>query len=750
MAARDPFAPGEVVASRYEIKSKLGKGGFGTVFRARHLDLGKDVALKVLNPELAANDLARGRFLKEVEATTSFVHKFAVQLREFGHDPAKNVLYFTMDLVEGETLRSMLEREKRLSEARAAGLVAQVLEVLDEAHGAGLVHRDLKPENLIVTKGRDGREEVRVLDFGIAKAVAASRDSTGGLTATGTTLGTLFYMSPEQDEGKKLDGRSDLYSLGVILYECVSGKRPIEPDPEAENQVQNFHFRLATTEPLPLETAAPGVNAAFAALTAKALAKKRDDRFANAREMREALSAVSASGATPAQSDKATLTGLATNERRVPAGATATGLPTGAGAAPPVVSRGTAKTLTGLATGETPVPSPGRSRVPLFVGVLVVLAATSGAALALNLGGVKDRLFGSSAAPTGPTVTPPQPPQPAPSSPAPTPPSPAPSGVPPSPPPPSAEEDAWQQLVASVERAGSEDAKGELVGAFLRANPQNLHAGDARALAEKLGGSRTGWFGEKLPKGLRRGQAKPVYVWDTGKGLELELVYVPAGKFVMGADDSDAYDNEKPKHTHPMEHGYWIGRTPVTWKQYLAFCTATGHAKPDAPRWGIKEDHPVVNVSWEDLHGDQGFLKWAGVVLPTEAEWEKAARGEDGKKYPWGNEAPTAELCTFDQDWNTGKGTSAVTACAKGASPYGALDMAGNVWQWCEDWYEEKAYGRYEKGDMADPSGGSDRVARGGCWDPPARYCRSSSRGWIAPGIRDGFLGFRVLLRSFP
>src|SRR5580658_6732880 len=105
MAVRDPFAPGEVVAGRYEIRSKLGKGGFGTVFRALHRDLGKEVALKVLNPELSANELARARFLKEVESTTAFVHKYAVQLRDFGHDEARNALYFTMDLVEGETLR---------------------------------------------------------------------------------------------------------------------------------------------------------------------------------------------------------------------------------------------------------------------------------------------------------------------------------------------------------------------------------------------------------------------------------------------------------------------------------------------------------------------------------------------------------------------------------------------------------------------------------------------------------------------
>jgi serine/threonine-protein kinase len=232
-----------------------------------------------------------------------------------------------------------------------------------------------------------------------------------------------------------------------------------------------------------------------------------------------------------------------------------------------------------------------------------------------------------------------------------------------------------------------------------------------------------GWSGEKLPKGLRRGSAKPVLVWDTGKGLELEFVYVPAGDFLYG------YDKTKTA----MDHGCWIGRTDVTWKQYRAFCAATGHASPVAPRWGITEDHPVVNVSWDDLRGENGFLRWAGVSLPSETEWEKAARGEDGRKYPWGNEEPTHELCTFDQNYSTGSGTSPVTACSKGASPYGALDMAGNVWQWCED---------------AGQGGG--RVVRGGSWDCPAHHCRSFDRLANAqPNRRDG-LGFRGVLRSSP
>jgi len=249
-----------------------------------------------------------------------------------------------------------------------------------------------------------------------------------------------------------------------------------------------------------------------------------------------------------------------------------------------------------------------------------------------------------------------------------------------------------------------------------------------------------GWSGETLPKGLRRGDAKPVCVWDTGKRLELELVYVPPGDFIMGADDQDAFEPEKPKRTQALDQGFWIGRTDVTWQQYGAFCAATNHEKPDAPRLGIKPDHPVVNVSWDDLHGEKGFLAWAGVSLPAEAEWEKAARGTDGRKYPWGSDAPTAELCNFGQDFKTGSGTSAVTAHLKGASPYGALDMAGNVWQWCEDLYSGPQF--YE-----DLFSGPSGVLRGSRWIDDARHSRSSFRIRFAPHFRFATLGFRVVLR---
>ena len=156
----------------------------------------------------------------------------------------------------------------------------------------------------------------------------------------------------------------------------------------------------------------------------------------------------------------------------------------------------------------------------------------------------------------------------------------------------------------------------------------------------------------KLPEGLRiagqdvpaaDGKQVPLYLFRLPDGSDMEMVAVPAGDFVMGADDSDAPDWEKPRHNHPMDHSYWIGRNDVTRGQFKTFCAATGRAEPEKAYFddklgGDKDRHPVIMVSWDDA---KAYCAWAGLVLPSEAEWEKAARGADGRKYPWGKRCGT-------------------------------------------------------------------------------------------------------------
>jgi formylglycine-generating enzyme required for sulfatase activity len=263
----------------------------------------------------------------------------------------------------------------------------------------------------------------------------------------------------------------------------------------------------------------------------------------------------------------------------------------------------------------------------------------------------------------------------------------------------------------------------------------------ARKLEEGVG-----WYDEKLPEGMRAGGAKPVYVWKNPadeKAIGIEMVYVPPGDFIMGSKDDEGGSDEHPQHTHPMASGYYIGRNDITWTQYLAFCEATHREKPGRPEWA-GDDHPVVNVTWDDANA---FCEWAGVSLPTEAEWEKAARGTDGRLYPWGDAAPSDATCNWEGNATYGRrSTSPVGSFPAGASPFGAFDMVGNVWQWSYDFYEPGVYERYKSGDLNFPENGQLRANRGGAMDESAAMIRCAGRSANGPGEKYVTLGFRVVL----
>jgi serine/threonine-protein kinase len=265
------------LADRYDIERELGQGGMATVYMARDLKHRRDVALKVLLPELAAA-LGADRFLREIETTANLRHPHILPLYDSGD--ADGFLYYVMPLVEGESLRARLERDKQLSVDDALTITREVADALGYAHARGLVHRDVKPENILLEAGH-----AVLADFGIARAL--SEAGADRLTQTGVSIGTPTYMSPEQAAGdEEVDQRSDLYSLGCVLYEMLGGQPPFT-GPTAE-AVARQHL---IAEPAPITNLRSTVPDAVAEAVTRALAKSAADRFDTAARFLEALSA---------------------------------------------------------------------------------------------------------------------------------------------------------------------------------------------------------------------------------------------------------------------------------------------------------------------------------------------------------------------------------------------------------------------------------------------------------------------------
>jgi len=220
----DPYI-GSLIDGKYEVSSRLGEGGMGVVYRCRHTILDRTVAMKVLRLDMAKNLELTERFLNEARSASSIGNPHIIDILDFGQLP-DGATYFLMEFLEGNSLTSLLEAGRRLPLERLLDIAIQLTEALGAAHRAGIVHRDLKPDNVFLIQRGDEDDFVKVLDFGIAKANTA----TNQLTQAGQVFGTPHYMAPEQAAGKEVDGRADIYSLGVMLFELVSGRLPFDGD----------------------------------------------------------------------------------------------------------------------------------------------------------------------------------------------------------------------------------------------------------------------------------------------------------------------------------------------------------------------------------------------------------------------------------------------------------------------------------------------------------------------------------------
>jgi len=268
---------------RFEVRERLGEGGMGEVYGAWDPQEEQEVAIKVLRSDRSTDAAARRRMQREARALVRLDHPNVVRIHEVGESDDR--VYLAMELLRGETLAQCLERERRLSVARAFEVISGVCAGLQRAHDAGIIHRDLKPGNVLLCQAGAGvgaGAAVKVLDFGLAKIVASGTLDLS--TASGTVMGTLHYMSPEQArDSTKLDHRGDLWSVAVIAYECLVGERPFEGDTMAELAVR----LLTGAAPVPSEHGS--VPAGFDAWFRRATAREMDARFSSADEMLVAL-----------------------------------------------------------------------------------------------------------------------------------------------------------------------------------------------------------------------------------------------------------------------------------------------------------------------------------------------------------------------------------------------------------------------------------------------------------------------------
>jgi len=270
---------GQVVADRYHIIKKLGEGGMGAVYLGEHVKMGRKSAIKVMNPGMAHDPDAVSRFNREASNASRISHPNVCQIYDFG-ETTDGLIYLAMEFIEGQSLTDLIDREGALPAVRAASILKQSADALQAAHDLGIVHRDLKPDNIMISQARDGADVVKVVDFGIAKAVAG--DETGQkVTKTGLVVGTPEYMSPEQLSGDKLDGRSDIYSLGLVLYRMLTGVLPFQADTAQEVMIKRL-----TDEPTPLAEARPDIEfpPGIQAVLDRVLQRLTVDRYQNAAE----------------------------------------------------------------------------------------------------------------------------------------------------------------------------------------------------------------------------------------------------------------------------------------------------------------------------------------------------------------------------------------------------------------------------------------------------------------------------------
>jgi eukaryotic-like serine/threonine-protein kinase len=667
---------------RYHVIEKLGEGGMATVFRAWDTRLERDVALKVIRrEEFGEAHLARllKRFEREAKALARLTHPNIVGVIDYGEYQGSP--YLVMPFIPGGTLKDKTGIPMPYPEA--ARLLAPVADALSYAHGEGVIHRDVKPSNILLTASG----KPMLTDFGIARILDSGEQ--GRLTGTGVGIGTPEYMSPEQGQGLRADERSDIYALGIVFYELVTGRCPYEANTPVAVVVKHI------TDPLPRPREyVPGLPEIVEKVLYKALAKKPEERYANMGEFVFALEKLGLDAEEEWQSvEKGQLRQVKLVQKPRPS--------------TPL----THDDLQVESLEPVAIPTQTRHLARLKeIKKTLLLAVSSVLLLALIALGVvfvsglvqdgKEHSTGSVAFLATPTYT-------------------------------SAFSPCFTHLPQVTFTPTSTYTPTRAI------TPASTYTPEVTSTpSPSIGSTRVSDIDGMV------------------------MIYVSAGEFTMGSSDADIafillehpswnqsiFTDEQPQHQIYLD-SYWIDRIEVTNGMYAKCVSAnicsphlkTGSYTRDA-YYGYSEyaDFPVINVSRNDA---EVYCQWAGRRLPSEAEWEKAARGTDGRIYPWGNQTPSCSLANYWSGISACVGdTVKVGSYPRGASPYGALDMVGNVREWVNDWYAADFYALSQSSNPRGPTSGVSHVLRGGEWSDEDIHTALRITGY--DGL-DSFTGFR-------
>lgn len=643
----------------YRIVEPLGEGGMAAVYKAYQPGVDRYVAVKVLPRQLTSEEQFVKRFEQEARLLANLQHPHILPVFDFGQ--SNGYTYIVMPLIQSGTLDELLQGEP-LPLADVKRIIGQVGDALDYAHAQGLVHRDIKPSNILL----DPRGNALLSDFGIAKLY----EGTSQLTDTGGIIGTPAYMSPEQGQGESLDaryaGRSDIYSLGVVLYQMVTGRVPFSA--ETPIAVILKHIQDPLPPPRSLNAA---ISPAVERVILKSLAKRPQDRYATAGAMVDALRNVSGAG------------------------------------------RG-AETVVDAAPAPAETGADGLRRFGLPAVALLAIMVLLGGGWAL---------FGRNGT-ASPTPTSQQP---------------------------ALDPDGATEADIALSPSTPTATRTPTV------TPSHTPAPTATA--------------SPTPEPTATPTVTPTPAAGTIQTNPIDgaaLVFIPEGQFIMGLSDDqvqfllsicsecepDHFYASQPPHPVHLD-AFWIYQTEVTNSMY-AGCVEAGSCPPPTDTgsntrpdyWGnpAYDDYPVIFVNW---FAAQQYCEWAGARLPTDAEWEKAARGTDARIFPWGDAAPDTTLANSgDRDGDT----RPVGSYPAGASPYGVLDMTGNVWEWTADWHDINYYRFSPLDNPQGPESSPDdrRSGRSGGWYWHGAFGSAAYHDWWEPENDGAETGFRCAVSTLP